>query len=470
MLRQIQRQAHRPLISAHLAQAMTLLHLSADELRETVERELSQNPALELAAAPTCPACGRRLARPGACPLCAGSPSGEPIVFTSPAAEFREYSGRRQSEEGAEALEPVETLSLAAHLLRQIAPELAVEDRPIAAHLLTGLDEDGLLATDPAEVAAYFHLPGERVEAVRRLIQRSDPLGCASRSPREALSSQLENLSETQPIPTGVAACLEAFDLLAHQKFAEIGQKLGLDKKAVEEAARFIGANLNPYPARAFWGTNAAPLPVYRRPEVVIRLSGDQPEAALIVEIAQPFGGMLRLNPLFKAALRAAEGEKLEDWKSDLERAGQLVKSVGLRARALELLMSRLASLQREFILHGEAHLAPLTRASLAKELEVHESTISRAVAGKSVQLPNGKIIPLAIFFEQHLPVRAALRELVAAETRPLSDDELATRLKAQGFPVARRTVTKYRAIEGILPATLRQSQKNRPKRCRPNR
>jgi RNA polymerase sigma-54 factor len=435
---------------------MTLLHLSADELHETVERELGQNPALELTPAPACPGCGRRTAQPGICPVCAGSQNGAPIVFTAPAADFREYGSRRQHESQSDEVETAENLGLPAHLLSQIAAELAPADRPLAAHLLTGLDEDGLLAIDPAEVAAYFHVPRERVEKVRRQIQHCDPAGCASTSPREALAIQVEILKETREIPASVAACLAAFDLLARQKYAEIGQKLGLGKKAVEEAARFINANLNPYPARAFWGETASPAPVYRTPDAIIRLSGDQTEPTLIVEIAQPFTGLLQVNPLFKRTLNEASEAKREDWKNDLEQAGRLVKCISLRAHAMELLMGRLAALQREFILHGDAALVPLTRASLARELGLHESTVSRAAAGKAVQLPNGRIVPLSIFFERHLHVRVALRKLVAAETSPTGDDELAEQLRSLGFAVARRTVAKYRAIEGILPAALR--------------
>jgi RNA polymerase sigma-54 factor len=458
MMQQIQSHTHRPITSAHLAQTMTLLHLSADELRETVEHELGNNPALELVEAPKCPGCGRRMALKGMCPACAGSQSGEPIVFTSPAAEFREYGIRRQGGDYADSDDILETLDLSTHLLRQIATELEPAERPIAAHLLTGLDDDGLLAIDPAEVAAYFHVPGSRVEHVRQLIQRGEPLGCASTSAREALSIQLDILKENQAIPEAVTACLEHFDLLARQKYAEIAQKTGLEKVSIEEAARFIGANLNPYPARAFWGGQSAPTPVYRTPDVLIRLSGDDLATALIVEIAQPFSGVLQVNPLFKRALHEAKDDKIDEWKADMEHAGLLVKCVGLRARALELLMARLATLQREFILRGEAQMRPLTRAALAHELGMHESTISRAVAGKSVQLPNGRIVPLSIFFERHLNVRVALRGLVEKETMPLSDDELAAQLKALGFSVARRTVAKYRAMEGILPAFLRHS------------
>ncbi|MEW6651700.1 MAG: RNA polymerase sigma-54 factor, partial [Chloroflexota bacterium] len=109
-------------------------------------------------------------------------------------------------------------------------------------------------------------------------------------------------------------------------------------------------------------------------------------------------------------------------------------------------------------ILHGDRHIKPLTRASLAHELEVHESTISRAVSNKTVQLPNKKIIPLANFFDRSLNVRTALRDIISGEKNPFSDSQLARLLAQKGYDVARRTVAKYRAMEGILPAHMRRA------------
>lgn len=109
--------------------------------------------------------------------------------------------------------------------------------------------------------------------------------------------------------------------------------------------------------------------------------------------------------------------------------------------------------------MQGDRFLHPLTRASLAEELGVHESTISRAVSNKAVQMPNGHIIPLAKFFDRSLQVRTALKQIIQEETTPLSDNEISGLLNEQGFSVARRTVAKYRAMEGILPSHLRQSQ-----------
>jgi RNA polymerase sigma-54 factor len=180
-----------------------------------------------------------------------------------------------------------------------------------------------------------------------------------------------------------------------------------------------------------------------------------------VVEVALPLGGLLRVNPLFREALQQAPPEKVEGWQADLEQATLLVKCIQQRNHTIVRLMQRLAILQRGFILHGEAHLQPLTRATLAVELEVHESTISRAVSAKSVQLPNGHIIPLAQFFDRSLHIRTALKIIVAQETRPLSDMQIGALLAGQGYPVARRTVAKYRAMEGILPAHLRRPAYN---------
>ena len=123
-------------------------------------------------------------------------------------------------------------------------------------------------------------------------------------------------------------------------------------------------------------------------------------------------------------------------------------------------LMERLVSIQKSFIIHGDVHLEPLTRAQIAEELEVHESTISRAVANKTVQLPNKKIIPMAMFFDRSLAIRALMRDIIENENSAMNDTDIRKQLQAHGISVARRTVAKYRAMEGILPAHLRRIEK----------
>jgi len=82
---------------------------------------------------------------------------------------------------------------------------------------------------------------------------------------------------------------------------------------------------------------------------------------------------------------------------------------------------------------------------------------VSRAVANKGIALPDGRIVPLARFFDRSLSIRDRIKELVQQEPKPLTDDEIATALRREGVRIARRTVAKYRSIEGILPARLRK-------------
>jgi RNA polymerase sigma-54 factor len=176
------------------------------------------------------------------------------------------------------------------------------------------------------------------------------------------------------------------------------------------------------------------------------------------VEIIMPISGTLQVNPLFKQAVQQAESASKEELKGDLDKASLFVKCIQQRNHTMERLLSRVASIQRDFILHGEKYLMPVTRAQISRELEVHESTISRAVANKAVQLPNKKIVPLSMFFDRSLNVRTVLKEIIDREKAPLSDSDLVELLSERGFDVARRTVAKYRSIEGILPAHLRKA------------
>lgn len=177
-----------------------------------------------------------------------------------------------------------------------------------------------------------------------------------------------------------------------------------------------------------------------------------------MVEIISPYRGTLRINPLFRQAQKQAPENKTEDWAKDIENASLLIKCLQQRNHTMEQLMTELVKEQRGYILSGDpAVMNPQTQAQMSEMLGVHESTISRAVSDKSVQLPNRKIIPLQRFFDRSLPARTTLLRLVENENTPLTDTELAEELSNAGYNIARRTVAKYRAMEGILSSRLRQ-------------
>jgi len=454
----------RPLTTAHLAQTMALIELSAEELEQKVQAELANNPALEVKDSRRCPHCKRQYSDKGPCPRCYPTQppqADQPIIFVSPRYDFAPRPSKEDSSLERDfqlALDDLPT-----YVLKQIAPELPPEDRQIAAYILSNLDEDGLLEVPIFEVARYYHVPPSRVERVINLVQHADPIGVGSPSPQEALLVQLQVLGERRYIPPGASRAIEeGLDLLSRHQYSELARKIGLPVREVETIAQFITDNLNPFPGRAFWGDirtgQSDTPPVYHQPDAIITQIDDSPEASLMVEVFSPYAGILRVNPLFRQAIQQVSEDNSEQWKSDLGRAELLVKCLQQRTTTIVRLMRTLAVIQRDFILNGDQHLTPQTRANLAEELDVHESTISRAVANKTVQMPNGHIIPLSKFFDRSLQVRTALKQIIEEEETPLSDSAISKLLDKQGFSVARRTVAKYRAMEGILPSHLRQS------------
>jgi len=385
----------------------------------------------------------------------------EPVVFVSPRQDFSPARKPLPIEEMASEEWTASVEDLPTYVLRQIAPELKENERILAAHILTSLDEDGLLTVPLYEIARYQHVPISSVEHVQQIIQHADPIGVGSSSPKEALLVQLEALSETHTVPPLARKAIEeGMDYLSRRAFTDLARLLHTSIAQTKKLAIYISDNLNPFPARAHWGEfqqSSERMPAYHEPDICITHANNQPDSPLVVEIVSPYAGSLRVNPLFRQVIDQAPADKAEEWKSALEGATLLVKCLQQRNNTMVRLMRRLVVIQRAFILHGDAYLKPITRAQLSGELQVHESTISRAVAGKAVQLPNKKIIPLDRWFDRSLNVRTALVEIIAKEENPLSDTEIMELLEKQGYSIARRTVAKYRSIEGILPAKLRQ-------------
>lgn len=458
-------QTTRPMTTAHLAQTMNLLSMPGEELRQEIDAALAANPALEMIDERRCPKCHRLLPERGKCPVCSlptNSESDEPVIFLSPREDFIPRKDYIDPGIESEPFAP-EVEELPAYVLKQIAPDLDQSQRAAAAYLLTHLDEDGLLTTTVLEVSRYTHMLPSEVEKIKKIIQHADPIGVGSNTTQEALLVQLEVLGETQKIPEFAERIIqEGMNELSHHQYSELAHKLGVPVKLVTAAAKFIGENLNPFPARSHWGDVREPVnegtEVYHQPDIIINYLNDDPTKALIVEIVMPTSGTLQVNPLFKQAVKQADENNKDELKGDLEKATLFVKCLQQRNHTMERLVSRVVTLQRNFIIYGEKYLRPVTRAQISRELEVHESTISRAVANKAVQLPNRRIIPLASFFDRSMNIRSELKEIVTNENTPLSDSDLVELLSKRGYDVARRTVAKYRSIEGILPAHLRKA------------
>jgi RNA polymerase sigma-54 factor len=294
------------------------------------------------------------------------------------------------------------------------------------------------------------------------LISQADPPGLGTMGPRDALLAQLNLFDERLPRVSLARQIINtSFRELGNRDFDTIARKLEVKIHKIRQAVTFIHDSLNPYPARAYWGSGLQPVApdpiVYHTPDVRITTNPTDPGGSLLTEIFTPYTGWLRVNPLFRQAMAKAKEDQSVEWSKQLERATLFVKCLQQRNNTMRRLMEMLVSIQRKFILEGDRFLKPMTRAKIAEGIGVHESTISRAVAHKSVELPDGRIIPLSRFFDRSLSVRDRIKEIIQDEKKPLTDDEISLMLKKEGIKVARRTVAKYRSIEGILSARLRR-------------
>jgi RNA polymerase sigma-54 factor len=317
---------------------------------------------------------------------------------------------------------------------------------------------------DVLELASYYHIPISSVEKVKNMIQHADPVGVGSKDAREAMLIQIDELKKSKEIPELTEKIItNNFHALFKKQFPEIAQEYGISIKQVEEIADFITENLNPFPARSNWGDVRNPqennLLQLGTPDIVLSFFENNPQNPIIIEIFQPANSNLVLNVNYHAALKNVDKETKMKMRGDLEKASLFIKCLQQRTNTILRMAQTLVEIQEQYIRDGDKYLKPITRAEIAKKLGVHESTISRAVSSKTIQLTNKKVYPLSVFFDRSLQVRTEIKEIVEKEKEPMSDLEIVKKLAKKNIHIARRTVAKYRDMEGILPAYQRKEK-----------
>ena len=316
----------------------------------------------------------------------------------------------------------------------------------LAAALVGELDDEGLLNSGALE-----GLPADLAEAALAALQSCDPVGIGARTAAECLRLQLMDRGLSLPEAVATLAQLGAF---ARQDWAAAGAALGLDPAGLRARAALL-RGLTPRPVlpdRAPVQALRADLCLQRHPDGRIALIPDARSRPRLV--------------LDAALQRRAEAE---GFGADLlARARAVLAAVEHRQSTLARIGEWLATAQSGFFDHGPAALVPASQGDLAAALGLHPSTISRALAGKALDA-GGRLWPLSAFFSVGLPgaagpvsaraVQLRIREMIREEPegQPLSDDEVATKLREQGVDIARRTVAKYRQGLRIPPSSTRR-------------
>ena len=439
-----------------------VLQMSALELREAVLQELQDNPALE-ALEETSP--GLKSLSADDLTQLAASRIGGPA---HPLDESRFPGGfNTDREDEADPLAQLEApKSLREHLLVQMSAVCPVRLLPVARYLVMNVDDDGYLRCPAEEVIRATGASPETVEQVVALLQTLDPTGVGARSLLECLQIQARSARAEGRGRAYVEAILEEhWKELTSGKWTLIARKLRTSPDEVEAAIQWIQRNLSPYPGQQHRsqrsGADGATQGI--KPDVVARLEED---GALSLEFPAEELLTLQINPHYvrlsdlarsdPASFTETERRHLRDY---VHRAQMFLKSLRDRASLLRQLAERLSCEQEAFLRsEQDEDLIPLTQCQLASFLQVHESTVSRTISDKYVQLPSGQIMPLRRLFGRAASYRALVAGVVASENpaSPYSDQQISDILRRQGVILARRTVMKYPEELNILSSRQR--------------
>jgi len=438
-------------LTPQVQHALRLLQMSALEFAQEMEQAIAANPFLE--ENPDAPA-----------PL-PGTKSGDGPVeeVMLPRESAGGASPERDQDDwgGASEAQP----SLQEHLREQLRmSRVGDRDRALAEMVIDSLDDDAYFKTAFDELAALLPqehdvLP-EEFAAALKLVQSLDPAGVAARSLDECLRLQLENLTADTPARNTALAMTNHLSLLGNREWARLQHALGCTEQALH-AARALIRSLDPRPGHRF-GANEAR---YVIPDVIVRKNRDR-WVALINPASLP---RLRLNRTYADAVGGRNGSN-QSLTRHLQEARWLLRSIEQRFATIQRVADAIVARQRGFFEYGEVAMKPLTLKLIAGELGLHESTVCRVTNSKYMATPRG-LFEFKHFFSRRLAtenggaasataVRAVMKEMIAAEDprSPLSDAELARLLAQQGLRVARRTITKYRALMRMPSVDVRRA------------
>lgn len=407
-----------------------MLILPYAAMQSVVEDELGANAALERLDAAECPIC--RSSWRARCPGCS-VPGGERTDN-----RFTEVADRAVTEPDTH------------RLLRAVRMETSAAEAPIVEYLIDSLDEHGLLDRSCAQLASELGVAEPVVARVLEVIQRSGPPGVGASSVAECLLLQLDALGLADHRAQLTRAIIaDHLPALARGHFASIATAMHVSRTQVQQVLDLIRRRLRPYPA---FNGNAPVVSSYVVPDVVVR--EDAIAGAFTVDLVEP--ALTRLGVRRGPRPTASGGSEAGAPAESVSRARSFLAQLHDRWETLRRVAEYAVRWQREFLVDGPAALKPLTRAEVAAALDLHESTVSRAVADKYALLPGGTMVPLSRFFGVSGGVDEELRKLLESSDGPMSDQRLAERLREAGYPIARRTVAKHRARLGLAAAALR--------------
>jgi RNA polymerase sigma-54 factor len=425
-------------MNPQLLQSIKLMELPAVELRERITQELERNPALEI------------VEDKSTVTLDDDEETHQKEVY-----EYFETTsdpgrrGAQASEEHNRFIEGVLTRpeTLQEHLLRQLQLEPVDEElRKIAETLIQNLNDDGFHKEKPETL---FAQPQQRLNEAMELVRGLEPAGCCTNDYRESLLTQIELLGDAPCEISVIEKVLDNLDLVDREKYNALAKKIGFDdEEEICIICEYI-KKLYPFPGRAFASAEVR----YVVPDIKVIRNDD----GLTINLNDEAFPVLGINRNFEKFSESADKAARDFARDNIKEARLFISHLSQRNQTLIRVANAILEFQRSFFINGPKYLAPLTLADIAKERDVHETTVSRTANGKYMQTEWG-IYEIRYFFTNSISgtgvnrsqfskesVKEIIKEIISNENRLLSDQEISALLSQKGIALARRTVAKYR-------------------------
>ena len=349
---------------------------------------------------------------------------------------------------------------LADHLMWQL--DLAIDselDKFIGSCIIGNIQNDGYLCADLNEIAEICNTEEENVQRVLSIIQNFEPLGVAARSLKECLMNQVRALPDKNPY---VEILIEKYlERLEDRFLPKIASELKVDLNTVLDALRII-KDLCPKPGLLFSSERVD----YVVPDLVV-IKTDEGYDVVLNDDGVP---NLKVSSYYHNLLKTTkEGQTKEYLEDKFRSALWLIKSIDQRRQTIYKVGKSIVKLQKAFLDDGLSYLEPMVLKDVAKDIEMHESTVSRITTNKYIDTPQG-VFELKFFFHSGIKsymgnsmssirVKNMIKEIINDEdgSNPLTDDQMVEALMRKNAKIARRTITKYRKELNIPPASKRK-------------
>lgn len=391
--------------------SMNILQMSSSNLKDFIEKEALKNPMLE-------------------------------VTYSTPSSK---YNSDEETTSPFDFI--IEEKTLIDFLEEQLGYlKISPKIKSICEYVINNLDDRGYLSISKLEIKKALKISTAQLKEAMDIIYTLEPAGIGAENLKESLKIQLIT---KDIIDENLFTLIDDYlEELGDRKYSLISEKLHVSVEQIKDYLDII-KSLEPIPARGYFVGNKTN---YVVPEAKIEIVDDE----LTVTLNEEAIPKIKINSSYKST------NSLSD-KNNMYTAINLIKSIEKRYITLERVLNQLIVKQKNFFFRGKDFLQTLTLKDIAKELNLHESTISRAIRDKFIETPQGIIAIKSLFIlnSECLEIKKTIEELIKSENKssPLSDEKISLYFKNKGCSIARRTIAKYREELGI-PSTRERKRK----------